>query len=187
MGTLLSFILVGSLTFGQAESDTELDHTQDSIGDKSLHWTLQAEIQSENSSPPKTQRQKHLEMFARAYYPGRSGQIMLVPVEGEMVLEPDDRQYRFMHGSPWTYDAKIPLVFFGPRFIRQGLWMEPVVQQDIAPTLASMLDLSKPASMTGRALSTALLETNSLPRAILLVVLDGMRIIINSPEKFHLR
>jgi hypothetical protein len=175
MGTLLPFILVGSLIFGQAGSDTELDRTQDSIGDKSHHWTLQAGIQSEDSSPPKTQRQKHLEMFARAYYPGRSGQIMLVPVEGEMVLEPDDHQYRFMHGSPWTYDAKIPLVFFGPGFIRQGQWMEPVVQQDIATTLASLLDLSKPASMTGRTLSTALLETKSLPRAILLVVLDGMR------------
>jgi len=49
------------------------------------------------------------------------------------------------------------------------------VQQDIAPTLASLLDLSKPASMTGRTLSTALLETDSRPRAILLVVLDGMR------------
>jgi len=175
MGTLLPLILIGSLTFGQAGSNTELDHAQDSTGDKIDNWTLRAEIQSQDNSPPKSLRKKHLEMFARAYYPGRSGQIMLVPVEGEMILEPDDLQYRFMHGSPWTYDAKIPLVFFGPRFIRQGQWMEPVVQQDIAPTLASLLDLSKPASMTGRTLSTALLETDSMPRAILLVVLDGMR------------
>ena len=68
MGILLPFILIGSLTFGQAGSYTELDHAQDSIGDKVEHWTLQAEIQSKDSSSAKTQRQRHLEMFARAYY-----------------------------------------------------------------------------------------------------------------------
>ena len=55
-------------------------------------------------------KREFLEMYARAYYPGRSGQIMLVPREGDFVTlhEPASR---FMHGSPWSYDANIPLLF----------------------------------------------------------------------------
>jgi hypothetical protein len=54
-------------------------------------------------------RQEFLKMFARAYFPGRSGQIMLVPREGEFATR-NDPAYRFMHGSPWNYDARIPLL-----------------------------------------------------------------------------
>ena len=54
-------------------------------------------IQAQDSPDP---RQEFLKMFARAYFPGRSGQIMLVPREGEFVTR-NDPAYRFMHGSPW--------------------------------------------------------------------------------------
>ena len=121
-------------------------------------------------------RATFLEMFARAYYPGRSGQIMIVPDEGEVILEPDDPLYRFMHGSPWSYDVDIPLLAFGPTFIRSGTWDDPVVQQDIAPTLAALLRLSAPATTSGRPLTSILRDTAAPPRAILLGVLDGMRV-----------
>jgi len=84
-------------------------------------------------------KQEFRAMFARGYYPGRSGQIMLVPREGDFITR-TDAAYRFMHGSPWSYDVSIPLLFFGPPFVRRGTYGQPATQQDIAPTLAALLD-----------------------------------------------
>jgi hypothetical protein len=88
-------------------------------------------------------RWEFLKMYARAYYPGRSGQIMLVPREGDFVTR-NEPTYRFMHGSPWSYDANIPLLFFGPPLIHRGTYADAAVQQDIVPTLAKLLRLPLP-------------------------------------------
>ena len=126
-------------------------------------------------SPAVTEREHFLTMFARSYFPGRSGQIFLVPEEGAFLLSRPDDFYRFMHGSPWNYDVDIPLVFFGAPFVRAGSFAESVTQQDVAPTLATLLGLPVPASMSGRVLSSALAETSRRPRVVVLAVLDGMR------------
>src|ERR1051326_7837531 len=119
-------------------------------------------------------KREFLEMYARAYYPGRSGQIMLVPREGDFVTL-NEPASRFMHGSPWSYDANIPLLFFGPPFIRRGTYADAAVQQDIVPTLAKLLRLPLPSTVTGRSLEKVLNSSAGPPRAILVVVLDGMR------------
>src|SRR5437868_14348665 len=119
-------------------------------------------------------KREFLEMYARAYYPGRSGQIMLFSREGDFVTR-NEPAYRFMHGSPWRYDANIPLLFFGPPFIRKGTYTDAAVQQDIVPTLAKLLKLPLPQTVTGRSLDKALHTSAGRPRAILVIVLDGMR------------
>jgi hypothetical protein len=58
-------------------------------------------------------RQRFLAMFARAYFPGRTGQLLLVPRQGDFITRPDP-YYTQMHGSPWSYDVDIPLMFAGP-------------------------------------------------------------------------
>src|ERR1700674_5307274 len=63
-------------------------------------------------------RQRFLEMFARAYFPGRTGQLLIVPREGEFITRPDP-DVAYMHGSPWAYDVSIPLMFAGPA-VRTG-------------------------------------------------------------------
>lgn len=119
------------------------------------------------------ERTTFLEMFARAYYPGRSGQIMIVPREGDILTRPG-ADVTFMHGSPWSYDARIPIVFWGPRYVRAGRFADAAVQQDVAPTLARLLDLPMPG-VTGRALTAALRPEAPAPKAIVLLVLDGFR------------
>jgi predicted AlkP superfamily pyrophosphatase or phosphodiesterase len=119
-------------------------------------------------------RQQFLQMYARAYYPGRSGQIMLVFREGAFATR-DDPAYRFMHGSPWDYDARIPLLLYGPAQVRRGAYSEVAHQQDIAPTLAALLKLPLPSTVTGRALRQALDPSAGRPAVILLAVLDAMR------------
>lgn len=66
-------------------------------------------------------KQRFLDMFARSYFPGRSGQIMIVPREGDFITRPDP-DVPFMHGSPWAYDIGIPLMFACPRTVSLGTW-----------------------------------------------------------------
>ena len=113
-------------------------------------------------------------MFARGYFPGRSGQIFVVPGQGEVITERDPL-YRFMHGSPWDYDTRIPVLLYGPPFIRQGEWRGPVTQQDISPTLGAILGAGPLPTYTGHVLTRAIATDAGRPRVIALIVLDAMR------------
>jgi hypothetical protein len=115
-------------------------------------------------------------MFARAYYPGRSGQIMIVPRERSVVVAHNEPEVKFMHGTPWAYDTRIPLLFAGADYIRGGVYRDPVRQQDLMPTVAHVLGLPQPATVTGRALTESLRENTRLPRVVVVAVLDGMRV-----------
>jgi hypothetical protein len=117
-------------------------------------------------------RQRFLEMFARAYFPGRSGQLLIVPREGDFITRPDP-DVAFMHGSPWSYDVSIPLLFAGPA-VRTGVYSMPAVQQDVAPTLAAALGVAMPPTATGRVLPV-LRPGFARPRVVFVLVLDGMR------------
>jgi hypothetical protein len=117
-------------------------------------------------------RQRFLEMFARAYFPGRTGQLLIVPREGDFITRPDP-DVAYMHGSPWAYDVSIPLIFVGPA-VRTGAYSIPVAQQDVAPTLAAALGVQMPSTATGRVLPV-LRTAFARPRVIMLLVLDGMR------------
>ena len=132
---------------------------------------------------PSQGRDTWLEAFARGYFPGRSGQLFLVPREGEFLVERDPLNV-FMHGSPWSYDTHIPLLLYGPPFIERIVSSEPVTQQDVAPTLAALLGTAPPATAIGRTLQQALAppgrtdappQAPARPRVIALLVLDGTR------------
>jgi hypothetical protein len=118
-------------------------------------------------------RETWLDMFARGYFPGRSGQIFVVPREGDVITD-DDPLYVFMHGSPWSYDVHVPLLLHGTPFVRPGTYDEPALQQDIAPTVGRVIGATTPATMTGRVLSRAL-QGEARPRVVVLLVLDAMR------------
>src|SRR5690349_1776637 len=95
-------------------------------------------------------RQRFLEMFGRAYFPGRTGQLLVVPKRGEFITRPDP-YYVQMHGTPWPYDADIPLMFVGPA-VKPGQYSMTAAQQDVAPTLAAALGVAMPATATGHVL-----------------------------------
>ena len=117
-------------------------------------------------------RQRFLEMFARAYFPGRNGQLLIVPREGDFITRPDP-DVAYMHGSPWAYDVSIPLMFAGPA-VRAGVYSMPAVQQDVAPTLAAALGVTMPPTATGRVLPV-LRPDFARPRVVFVLILDGMR------------
>jgi hypothetical protein len=114
-----------------------------------------------------------LTMFARNYVPGRSGQIFMVPRQGEVITR-DEPTALYMHGSPWPYDTDIPLFFVGPQVVA-GVHTGPAKQQDVAVTLARALGISLPSTATGNVLPV-LRPNAAKPRVVFLLVLDGMRI-----------
>jgi hypothetical protein len=120
------------------------------------------------------ERQTWLEMYARGYYAGRSGQLFLVTREGDFIVD-HDPLHAFMHGSAWGYDTQIPLLLHGAPFIRQGEFRGAATQQDIAPTLAALIGATPPSTTTGRALQQALGAAARRPRVVMLIVLDGAR------------
>jgi Type I phosphodiesterase / nucleotide pyrophosphatase len=119
-----------------------------------------------------SQRRKFAEMFARAYFPGRTGQLLVVPHERNFITR-DEPEYMYMHGTPWPYDVSIPILFAGPA-VKPGTYSTSAVQQDIAPTLAAALGTKMPRTATGRVLPI-LKSGFERPRVVVLLVLDGMR------------
>jgi predicted AlkP superfamily pyrophosphatase or phosphodiesterase len=62
-----------------------------------------------------------------------------------------DRKTGTNHGSPYIYDAHVPLVFFGVG-VKPGIFTEPVGVDDIAPTLAKLLGITRPPLSQGKVL-----------------------------------
>jgi hypothetical protein len=67
------------------------------------------------------------------------------------------------HGTPYNYDTHIPLVFMGPG-VRAGRYYRAAALNDIAPTLAAMLDVETPSGSVGRVLDE-MIET-SIPSGV---------------------
>lgn len=59
------------------------------------------------------------------------------------------------HGSAFNYDAHVPVVIMGPG-IRPGKYDQNVTANDIAPTLATLLEVDSPSGSAGRVLVEAL-------------------------------
>jgi predicted AlkP superfamily pyrophosphatase or phosphodiesterase len=59
------------------------------------------------------------------------------------------------HGTPYDYDTHVPILFWGPR-VRAGRYHANVAPNDIAPTLATLLDIETPSGSTGRVLTEML-------------------------------
>jgi predicted AlkP superfamily pyrophosphatase or phosphodiesterase len=56
------------------------------------------------------------------------------------------------HGSPYEYDTHVPLLVWGPRWVKAGPVAQRVEVADIAPTLARVLGVAAPAASEGRPL-----------------------------------
>src|SRR5437868_3205187 len=119
-------------------------------------------------------RQQWLDMFARGYFPGRSGQVFVVPKQGWFVTSRDPL-YNFMHGSPWEYDTHIPVLLYGAPFVKPGQFSSPAKQQDVAPTVGAMIGASPLPTYTGRVLTEGLSTTGGRPRVVTIFVFDAMR------------
>jgi arylsulfatase A-like enzyme len=56
------------------------------------------------------------------------------------------------HGSPYPYDTNIPILFYGPTWVKAGQVTSRVEEADIAPTLARVLGVAAPSASEGKPL-----------------------------------
>lgn len=56
------------------------------------------------------------------------------------------------HGSPHPYDTNVPILFYGPRWVKAGMRGERVEVSGIAPTLAKILQVPPPSASEGKLL-----------------------------------
>jgi hypothetical protein len=89
---------------------------------------------------------------ANGFYSARSGDVFIVmepywiaPAQGTT------------HGSPFSYDTHVPMIFLGPG-ISPGRYNGTVAPNDIAPTLATLLGVETPSCSEGRVLAEMLVR-----------------------------
>jgi len=58
------------------------------------------------------------------------------------------------HGTPWNYDAQVPLIFWGSAF-KPGFYTMACEPTDLAATLAALLGLTQPSGTEGKPLGVA--------------------------------
>jgi len=57
------------------------------------------------------------------------------------------------HGSPHRYDTHVPILFYGPTWVKAGKRDMRVEVVDIAPTLAQVLGIPAPSAAEGKPLA----------------------------------
>jgi len=103
---------------------------------------------------------------ARAsYYPGRSGDFLLV-LKPEITPIPEPAgPYVATHGSVWDYDRRVPILFWRPGVA--GMAVEAAADTtDIMPTLAATIGLPvAPGSVDGHCLAQVTACASPVPSA----------------------
>ncbi|PTL76509.1 alkaline phosphatase family protein [Vitiosangium sp. GDMCC 1.1324] len=88
----------------------------------------------------------------RGYYPVRSGDVLFVSKPFHVV---SDYPRGTNHGTPYSYDVQVPVVFAG-RGVKPGLYHQEIDPVDVAPTLSALLEVGMPASAEGKPRAEAL-------------------------------
>jgi type I phosphodiesterase/nucleotide pyrophosphatase len=116
-----------------------------------------------------------LRRIRRGYYPGRSPDIIVVPREPNFF----GGFLSTSHSGPWDYVQRVPLVFYGPGYVRSRgsvVVNREVTLADVAPTVAELLHTAPPLSSAGRPLDQVLVPRSRRPqppKLIFTVVWDG--------------
>jgi arylsulfatase A-like enzyme len=84
------------------------------------------------------------------FHSARSGNLMVILDPYWMISASGTT-----HGTPFNYDTHVPLMFLGPH-VRPGRYNRNVMVNDVAPTLATILDVGTPSGSVGRVLDEAL-------------------------------
>jgi predicted AlkP superfamily pyrophosphatase or phosphodiesterase len=106
-------------------------------------------FKSEDLRDPATAKDDLQRAAALSYFPGRSGDLILVPKPGWMFSAAGTT-----HGTASPDDQKVPLLFYGPG-VKSGNYEDASTPADLAPTLAALCGV-KLGRTDGRVLTPAL-------------------------------
>lgn len=85
-------------------------------------------------------------MVVRGYHPKRCGDIQIILEPG---WYPGGGIQGTTHGSPWTYDTHVPILFYG-NGIKKGFSVRYHSIADIAPTISTLLNIKFPSGAMGQ-------------------------------------
>ena len=100
-------------------------------------------------------------MIRNSFHPTRSGHVHAVQDQYWFFHSSEEAEklgigeLAAIHGSPWTYDTYVPILFAGPGVPRQVV-SRRVGPQDVAPTLAAYLGTKPPSGSIGQPLAEVL-------------------------------
>ncbi|MFL5319153.1 MAG: alkaline phosphatase family protein [Myxococcaceae bacterium] len=157
--------------FGQADLVSDIEETdlylnQKSIADHKLdgasvrraaaQWLLQqpdVEVAvAADDLAVQTEMMGFLKALRRGYYPGRSGDVLFLLKPWRILT---DEPAGTSHGTPYSYDAQVPLILWG-KGVKAGVYAEEHPVTDVAPTVATLLEMGAPAMAEGKPIAEAL-------------------------------
>ncbi|MBA2312889.1 MAG: alkaline phosphatase family protein [Actinobacteria bacterium] len=114
------------------------------------------------------------------HVPGRSGEVMMVPKPHTYLTNDLDLTalgtgappLNSSHPNPWAYTARIPLIFYGPPWVPEGLAVSADADAaDVAPTYARLVGMDDFVA-AGEPLED-IAPKEDRPKVVFTVVIDG--------------
>ena len=93
------------------------------------------------------------QIVANGFHTRRGPDVELIPDPYWMVRATSGTT----HATPYSYDTHVPVIFVGGG-IRPGQYNGPIAVNDIAPTLATILEIETPSGSVGRVLTEILVN-----------------------------
>jgi predicted AlkP superfamily pyrophosphatase or phosphodiesterase len=100
-------------------------------------WTLQ-DLESSHYFPGQREF-----AYKALVYPGRGGDFMCMP---QPYCQMTDHPKGTSHQTPYEYDTHVPLVLYQPGRLEKKVVIQKVFITQLAPTLAEIMRISRPAS-----------------------------------------
>ncbi len=120
-----------------------------------------------------------LQRIANAYRSDWSGDIQILPAY------PNPVDGGLSHAGPWDHLQDVPLILWGPGYVKPGVYHEPASLTDIAPTAGRLVKFDYPAP-DGQALTQALLpeQDRPLPKLVVTLIWDssGRNVLDEQPD-----
>ncbi len=85
-----------------------------------------------------------IQSVLRNFNPRRSGDIFVVFEPHCFINDFDGLIVAVTHGSPWSYDTFVPVVFAGGKLTGQRVY-RPIETVDVAPTLSAIVGAKPPS------------------------------------------
>ena len=86
------------------------------------------------------------QLVFNGYHAQRSGDVVLIP---KPFVIPSSSKTGTTHGSPYSYDTHVPVLFYGSAF-KKGRYADEFYISDIVPTICAPLRMDVPPGCTGK-------------------------------------
>jgi len=106
-----------------------------------------------------------IDKVLRNFNPKRSGDIYVVYESHSFINDMDGLEVAASHGSPWTYDSYVPLIFAGRGIAGQTVHRR-IHTVDLAPTLSAIAGGKPPSGASGERLIEVLSGGHPLGSAL---------------------